>query len=83
MEKSFKKLNFNKKIFSAKILTQLACLNGANGLYVRHISSGAPKRSHFSSSRRQTGTHHEISSATTNGSAGSAKKRVSLNQIFL
>lgn len=65
--------------------TQLACLSGSNGQqqkaqggYVRHILAGSPKRSHFSSSRRQIGNGHvsEISSSAS-GVNGTAKKRVS------
>lgn len=60
--------------------SQLACLSGANGCYVRHISAGAPKRSHFASSRRQNSSSNHINeiSTTTNGTNGTAKKRVSL-----
>ncbi|KAL7024720.1 hypothetical protein ACKWTF_013184 [Chironomus riparius] len=55
---------------------QLACLSGANGCYVRHISAGAPKRSHFAS-RRQNGSSNHINeiSAASIGSNGTAKKR--------
>lgn len=62
-------------------IIQLACLSGSNGQlkaqsgYVRHILAGSPKRSHFTSSRRQNGHANEISSTGCNGNA---KKRVSL-----
>jgi hypothetical protein len=55
-------------------------LSGSNGQqkaqsgYVRHILAGSPKRSHFSSSRRQNGHVNEITSSS--GINGSAKKRV-------
>lgn len=67
-------------------IIQLACLSGSNGQlkaqsgYVRHILAGSPKRSHFTSSRRQNGHANEISSAGCNGNA---KKRVRLiNNLF-
>lgn len=81
--------SFSHQLFSFHgfVLTwkQLACLSGSNGQqqkaqggYVRHILAGSPKRSHFSSSRRQVGNGHvsEISS-TASGVNGTAKKRVS------
>lgn len=61
---------------------QLACLSGSNGQqkaqggYVRHILAGSPKRSHFSSSRRQIGNGH-VSEVSSSGVNGTAKKRVS------
>lgn len=66
---------------------QLACLSGSNGQqkaqggYVRHILAGSPKRSHFSSSRRQIINGHvsEISSAS--GTNGTPKKRVSRTRL--
>lgn len=70
-----------EKIYNAVIYlvlnSQLACLSGANGCYVRHISSGAPKRSHFASSRRQTSGSNHINEISSIGANGSAKKRVS------
>ena len=58
-------------------------MSGANGCYVRHISAGAPKRSHFAS-RRQNGSSNHINeiSAASIGSNGTAKKRVSFGMLF-
>lgn len=59
----------------------LACLSGSNGQlkaqsgYVRHILAGSPKRSHFTSSRRQNGHANEISSAGCNGNAKKRRRR--------
>lgn len=68
-----------------RVNTQLACLSGTNGCYVRHISSGAPKRSHFKSSRRENANsanhHNEVSNSPGGTANGSAKKRVSLIEI--
>lgn len=61
---------------------QLACLSGSNGQqkaqggYVRHILAGAPKRSHFSSSRRQIGNGHVSEVSSASGVNGTAKKKV-------
>jgi len=50
---------------------------------VRHISAGAPKRSHFASRRQNSSSNHINEISTTSiGTNGTAKKRVSFGMFW-